>query len=223
MFLKSCFSRSTCLARIQTSHWQWKQKQAVNHHSCAMISDHTRWLSREYGIQKTHPYGPLSYARPYHEPSKKHSLDYTRRVNRVTKSHSDHMRHLREVIVITNQTNNGVVLWRNAPKRHSRTSFSEGHDPEQGSGTFSPGIGITTNTPLRPNFWPLFAFRNLSQKKEIVLNKAIYQRQQNKRTDQLKSTSPFNNTSQKTSRLLAKFNIKSLHSGFEELTHVETS
>jgi hypothetical protein len=44
-------------------------------------------------------------------------------------------------------------------------SLSEGRKPERRSGTSFHGIGITNSTPLRPNFWPLFAFRNLSQKK----------------------------------------------------------
>jgi hypothetical protein len=42
----------------------------------------------------------------------------------------------------------GVFLWRNTPEFRPGSSFSEGHKPEQRSGTFSHDSNITTPPPL---------------------------------------------------------------------------
>jgi hypothetical protein len=39
--------------------------------------------------------------------------------------------------------------------------FSERHKPERRSGTFYPVTDVINTSSLRPNFWPLLAFRKL--------------------------------------------------------------
>jgi hypothetical protein len=61
-----------------------------------------------------------------------------------------------------------VFLWRNAPKRCSESSFSQGRKPERRSGTFFPGIGITNTSRDRPNFVSLCVPEPISFKKNCT-------------------------------------------------------